>query len=189
MAAVGGLDTLATMKADSNPLVHSKLTHTILKINPGVDKQAQAQHAKLARLMKKSSKTAEFHRKSVKNNFEARREQRKKLYDRLRPNLDETTRGKIDKIKEKDRKKEAERQKRKEQKAEDKAQKLEGVKQRVGAKRGGVPQLPVPRPAHVLKQQQKDGWKEEDEFAEVDVYGKELFVKSSKQALPKGFGC
>ena len=43
-----------------------------------------------------------------------------------------------------------------------------------------MPQLPVPRPAHVLKQQQKDGWKEEDEFAEVDVNGKELFVKSSK---------
>ena len=83
-------------------------------------------------------------------------------------------------------KKEAKRQ---EQKAEEKARKLEGVKQRMAAKRGGVPQLPVPRPAHVLKQQQKDGWKEEDEFAEVDVYGKELFVKSSKQALPKGFGC
>ena len=58
------------------------------------------------------------------------------------------------------------KQEKKEQRAEGAARRLEGVKRRVAPKRGGVPQLPVPRPSHVLRQQEKVGWKEELEFLE-----------------------
>ena len=54
------------MKSKSDPLANSKLTETILKTNPGVEKQAQLQSAKLAKLMRKSERTSDFHRKSVK---------------------------------------------------------------------------------------------------------------------------
>ena len=93
------------MKTKTDPLANSKLTETILKINPGVDKQAQLQSAKLAKLIKKSGRTSDFHRKSVKNDFESRMEYRKNLYDKMRPKLDDATRARIDKIKEKERKK------------------------------------------------------------------------------------
>ena len=102
------------MKTKTDPLANSKLTETILKINPGVDKQAQLQSAKLAKLIKKSGRTSDFHRKSVKNDFESRMEYRKKLYDKMRPKLDDATRARIDKIKEKERKKEAEKLKKEE---------------------------------------------------------------------------
>ena len=59
----------------------------------------------------------------------------------------------------------------------------------MAAKHGGVLQLPVPRASHVRRQQEKVGFKEEDEFIEVDANGKELFGKIPKQVLPKGFGC
>lgn len=102
------------MKTKTDPLANSKLTETILKINPGVDKQAQLQSAKLAKLIKKSARTSDFHRKSVKNDFDSRIEYRKKLYDKMRPKLDDASRARIDKIKEKERKKEAERLKKEE---------------------------------------------------------------------------
>ena len=102
------------MKNSSNPLSNSKLTETILKINPGVDRQTKIQTDKLTNLMKKSTKTAEYSKKVFKNDFQTRMERRKKIYDRLKPKLDESTRMKINQIKEKDRKKEIERQKLKE---------------------------------------------------------------------------
>ena len=102
------------MKTKTDPLANSKLTETILKINPGVDKQAQLQSAKLAKLIKKAGRTSDFHRKSVKNDFESRMEYRKNLYDKMRPKLDDATRARIDKIKEKERKKEAEKMKKEE---------------------------------------------------------------------------
>lgn len=102
------------MRSKTSPLAHSKLTETILKINPGVDKQAEAQNVKLSKLMKKSTKTAEFNKKVFRNEFTSRMEQRKKLYDRLRPKLDEGVRSKIDKIKEKERKREVERKRKEE---------------------------------------------------------------------------
>ena len=102
------------MRSKTSPLVHSKLTETILKINPGVDKQAEAQSIKLSKLIKKSTRTAEFNKKVFRNEFTSKMEQRKKLYDRLRPKLDEGVRSKIDKIKEKERKKEIEKKRKEE---------------------------------------------------------------------------
>lgn len=102
------------MRTKADPLANSKLTETILKINPGVDKQAKVQSAKLEKLIKKSARTSDFHRKSVKNDFDSRMEYRKKLYDKMRPKLDDATRARIDKIKEKERKKEAEKLKKEE---------------------------------------------------------------------------
>ena len=98
----------------TNPLSNSKLTETILKINPGVDKQSEMQARKLTKLMKKSTRSSDFAKKCFKNDFEVRMEQRRKLYDKLRPKLDEASRTRIDKIKEKERKKELERLKIKE---------------------------------------------------------------------------
>ena len=63
-------------------------------------------------------------------------------------------------------KKQRKKQETQEQRAEEAARRLEGVKRRVAGVRGGVPQLPVPRPSHVLRQQEKVGWKEELEFLE-----------------------
>ena len=83
--------------------------------------------------------------------------------------------------------KEAKRQERQKQRAPEKARRLEGVKQHVAPKRGS-PMLPVPRPAHLKKKQVKDGFTEVEEFVGVDVNGKELFRKTTKQDLPKGFG-
>ena len=57
------------MRSKTSPLVHSKLTETILKINPGVDKQAEAQSIKLSKLIKKSTRTAEFNKKVFRNEF------------------------------------------------------------------------------------------------------------------------
>ena len=75
----------------TNPLSNSKLTETILKINPGVDKQSEMQARKLTKLMKKSTRSSDFAKKCFKNDFEARMEQRRKLYDKLRPKLDEAS--------------------------------------------------------------------------------------------------
>ena len=100
-----------------NPLVHSKLTQTILKINPGVERQAEAKGLKLSKLMRKSVRSSELARKQFRNDFEARRQKRQKLYERMRPKLDELSRMKIEKTKEDRRKKEAERQKMREAEA------------------------------------------------------------------------
>ena len=97
------------MRSKLNPLENSKLTETILKINPGVDKQSEIHAKKLTKLMKKSARTADFAKKCFKTDFEARMDHRRKLYDRLRPKLDEESRTRIDKIKAKERKKELER--------------------------------------------------------------------------------
>ena len=87
-----------------NPLIHSKLTHTILKINPGVEHQARATDHKLEKLVRKSARSSELERKQFRNDFEARRLKRQKLYEKMRPKLDEVTRTKIEKSKEKERK-------------------------------------------------------------------------------------
>ena len=113
----------------SNPLANSKLTETILKINPGVERQTQIQNAKLTKLMKKSSRNAEFSRKLQRNEYQHRIEQRKIMYERLKPKLDDTTRTKIDQIKEKERKKELEKKKVKE--AEKLIRKNNGVRKTV----------------------------------------------------------
>ena len=94
-----------------NPLIHSKLTHTILKINPGVEHQARAMDHKLTKLIRKSARSSELDRKQFRNDFDARRQKRQKLYEKMRPKLDEVTRTKIEKSKEERRKKELEKQK------------------------------------------------------------------------------
>ena len=53
----------------------------------------------------------------------------------------------------------------------------------------GSPMLPVPRPAHLKKKQEKDGWTEVEEFVEVDVNGNELFAKTTKQANLEKYFC
>ena len=62
------------------------------------------------------------------------------------------------------------------------------MKKRVAAVRGS-PMLPVPRPAHLKKKQEKDGWTEVEEFVEVDVNGNELFAKTTKQANLEQYFC
>ena len=101
----------------TDPLVHSKLTQTILKINPGVERQAEATELKLRKLIRKSVRSSELARKQFRNDFEARRLKRQRLYEKMRPKLDDLTRMKIEKTKEDRRKKEAERQKMKEAEA------------------------------------------------------------------------
>ena len=105
------------VKMSENPLKHSKLTQTILKINPGVERQAEATELKLRKLIRKSARSSELARKQFRNDFEARRQKRQKLYEKMRPKLDDLTRMKIEKTKEDRRKKEAERQKMKEAEA------------------------------------------------------------------------
>ena len=49
-----------------NPLIHSKLTQTILKINPGVERQSQATGLKLNKLIRKSMRSQELDRKQFR---------------------------------------------------------------------------------------------------------------------------
>ena len=107
------------MRIDTaNPLANSNLNRTILRINPGVDRKAENQISNLIKLTKKTSKTSEYRRKAFLNTFESRRTYRQKLYERLRPKLDPSTRVAIDRFKEEQRKKEWE-----------KLKKLEALKQ------------------------------------------------------------
>ena len=134
------------MDMSDNPLIHSKLTQTILKINPGVERQSQATGLKLNKLIRKSMRSQELDRKQfrkvqlfdfltfydlhlcihssiivftyilfiTRNDFEVRRIKRQKLYEKLRPKLNDVTRTKIEKTKEDRRKKDLEKQKLKE---------------------------------------------------------------------------
>ena len=76
------------------------------------------------------------------------------------------------------------------EKAEERGRRKATVEQKVGAKRGGVPQPPVPRASKVLKRAKKEagGFRGEEEFVEVDMNGKEIFRTVTKQDLPTGFG-
>ena len=98
------------MKIDTgNPLASSNLSKTILQINPGVDRKAANQISNLNKLTKKANKTSDYRRKCFTNTFESRRSQRQKLYERLRPKLDPSSRAAIDRFKEEHRRKEWEK--------------------------------------------------------------------------------
>jgi hypothetical protein len=95
------------MKIDTgNPLANSNLSKTILQINPGVDRKAANQISNLNKLTKKTNKTSEYRRTVFTNAFESRRSQRQKLYERLWPKLDPSSRAAIDRFKGEHRRKE-----------------------------------------------------------------------------------
>ena len=96
-------------KHTDTPLDKTVLPITIVKINPGVDRQAEEQIKKLSKVAKKTDKSLDYRRKLFSTNFESRRHYRKNLYERLRPKLDPASRLAIDRFKAEDRKKEFEK--------------------------------------------------------------------------------
>ena len=89
------------MRVNKNdPLAGSTLHRTILEINPGEDRKAERLIRNLSKLTLKTNRTSEQRRIEFVDTFEKRRQNRQKLYERLRPKLDSSVREAIDRIKE-----------------------------------------------------------------------------------------
>ena len=82
-----------------NTLANSTLKNTILHINPTIDKKTQSELSRFSKIAIKENQSSKFKQKLFLSTFEARRNKRKTLFEKVKPKLDSASRNAIEKYK------------------------------------------------------------------------------------------
>ena len=82
-----------------DPLATSTLKNTILHLNPSVERNTQAQLYRASKLAIKENRSSAYRNKMILSTFDARRNKRKRLFEKMKPKLEPASRNAIEKYK------------------------------------------------------------------------------------------